>query len=70
MGPARVLFVDDEPNIRLTLPAILNLHGFEVTPAATVAEGLRAIQAQGFACLDLHLRQIVESFLGQDALAA
>jgi DNA-binding response OmpR family regulator len=32
-----ILFVDDEPSIRLTLAAILRQSGFEVTVAATVA---------------------------------
>ncbi|HLH07466.1 MAG TPA: response regulator [Terriglobales bacterium] len=37
---ARILFVDDEPGIRLSLPAVLSIHGFEVTTAGTVAEAL------------------------------
>jgi len=34
----RVLFVDDDRNLRLTFPAILRMHGFEVSVAATVAD--------------------------------
>jgi len=41
----RILFVDDEPNIRLTLPPVLEEHGFEVKAAATVAEALAQINA-------------------------
>jgi DNA-binding response OmpR family regulator len=37
MSSKRILFVDDEPSIRLTLPAILQENGFEVTTAASVA---------------------------------
>jgi len=44
----RLLFVDDEPAIRLTLKAILSKHGFEVTTAATVAEGLQKITSEPF----------------------
>ena len=48
MSPLRMLFVDDEPSIRLTLPAILRMHGHTVEVAATVLEALAAIQAQKF----------------------
>src|SRR5947199_2627572 len=34
----RLLFVDDEPNIRLTLPPILEQFGFQVRLAASVPE--------------------------------
>jgi DNA-binding response OmpR family regulator len=33
MAAKRILFVDDEPAIRTTLPVILQQHGFEVTTA-------------------------------------
>ena len=48
MSRLRMLFVDDEPNIRLTLPQILRMHGHEVEAAATVAEALAAIQKKQF----------------------
>lgn len=48
ISPNRLLFVDDEPNIRATLPVILRRYGFKVTVAATVAEGLDFIQKQQF----------------------
>jgi ActR/RegA family two-component response regulator len=44
----RVLFVDDELNIRVTLPAILERRGFEVAVAATVPEALDAIRSKKF----------------------
>lgn len=44
----RLLFVDDEPAIRTTLPAILRQHGFEVSAAATVAEALFLITSEKF----------------------
>jgi ActR/RegA family two-component response regulator len=47
----RLLFVDDEPVIRLTLAAILGKHGFEVTTAATVAEALQKITSETFEIL-------------------
>jgi len=43
-----MLFVDDEPNIRLTLPEILRLHGHEVEVASSVAEAVTAIAARQF----------------------
>jgi len=46
--PPRLLFVDDEPSIRLTLSAILERNGFQVTVAATVAEALALISAQQY----------------------
>lgn len=44
----RVLFVDDEPAIRMSLPAILRMHGFEVTSASDVGEAVQAIASQPF----------------------
>ncbi len=48
MSPLRMLFVDDEPSIRLTLPAILRMHGHSVEVAATISEALAAIQSRKF----------------------
>jgi ActR/RegA family two-component response regulator len=45
---ARILFVDDEPGIRLSLPAVLTIHGFEVTAAGTVAEALDSMNKRPF----------------------
>lgn len=48
-GPkTRILFADDEPAIRMTLPVILQQHGFEVSVAATVPEALAYINRESF----------------------
>jgi len=44
----KILFVDDEDSIRLTLPPLLQSYGFEVTSAATVAEALGLITDHKF----------------------
>src|SRR6201996_1996842 len=44
----RLLLVDDEAVIRITLSAILSKHDFEVTAAATVAEALQKITTEKF----------------------
>src|SRR4051812_20302121 len=44
----KILFVDDEPAIRTSLPAILRMHGFDVFAAASVSEALQAISSQTF----------------------
>ncbi len=44
----RLLFVDDEEAIRITLAAILRRYGLSVTIAATVAEALHVIKNQKF----------------------
>ena len=44
----RLLFVDDEESIRVTLAIILEKHGFQVTTAASVAEALQKITSQTF----------------------
>jgi CheY-like chemotaxis protein len=49
--PRRILLVDDEAVIRITLSAILSKHGFEVSAAATVAEALQKITSQQFEIL-------------------
>ncbi len=44
----RVLFVDDEPSIRLTFSAVLKGRGFEVVTCANVKEALAAISSERF----------------------
>lgn len=44
----RLLFVDDEPTIRITLKAVLTNNGYEVTTAATVSEALHKITSEKF----------------------
>lgn len=43
-----VLFVDDEPSIRETLPLILQASGFDVTSVANVADALKLIGERRF----------------------
>jgi DNA-binding NtrC family response regulator len=56
---ARVLFVDDEPGIRLTLPHVLAKFGFDVTSVGTVDNALAEIRTEKFEILlsDLNLPQ-------------
>jgi len=55
----RLLFVDDEPGIRHTLPLILRRYGFTVMVAGTVTEALDQIKAQPIDVLlcDLNLER-------------
>ncbi len=48
MPKARILFVDDEASIRLTLPAILKMHDFDVRSEGTVSDALTAINEDHF----------------------
>ncbi len=60
----RILFVDDEPDMRSTMEAILLGEGFDVTTAATVAEALRAINVHKFDALvsDLNIGEPGDGF--------
>jgi ActR/RegA family two-component response regulator len=60
----RLLFVDDEPSIRLTLPPVLQNRGFEVRSAASVPEALAAIERHKFDILlsDLNLSEEGDGF--------
>lgn len=62
-GP-QLLFVDDEPNIRVLMSAILRQHGFAVTVAATVSEALNLIANQRFDVLisDLNIGEAGDGF--------
>jgi DNA-binding NtrC family response regulator len=65
MGPRkRLLFVDDESSIRLTLPPILQENGFEVKTAATVPEALGEISDSRFDVLvsDLNINESGDGF--------
>jgi len=66
----KLLFVDDEPNIRLTLPPILEMHGFTVTVAATVAEALTLINNRKFDVLlsDLNIGHPGDGFVVVSAM--
>jgi DNA-binding response OmpR family regulator len=60
----RLLFVDDEPGIRHTLPLILRRYGFTVMVAGTVSEALGQIKAQPHDLLlcDLNLEREHDGF--------
>lgn len=60
----KILFVDDEPAIRATLPLILKQDGFEVSVAATVAEALAYINREAFDVLlaDLNIGERGDGF--------
>jgi two-component system response regulator RegA len=60
----RILFADDEPAIRMTLPVILQQEGFEVSVAATVAEALAYINRDPFDVLlaDLNIGERGDGF--------
>jgi DNA-binding response OmpR family regulator len=60
----KLLFVDDEPTIRTTLSAILEQQGFQVTVAATVAEGLSYIMEERYDILisDLNIGEPGDGF--------
>jgi DNA-binding response OmpR family regulator len=64
MSSLRMLFVDDEPTIRITLPEILRLHGHEVEVASTVSEALAAINSRNFDVLisDLNIGSAGDGF--------
>jgi len=62
--PRNILFVDDEPTLRVTLPAILQQRGHSVTTAATVGEALKQIQTGVFDVLisDLNIGEPGDGF--------
>ena len=60
----RILFVDDEENIRLTLTLILRERGFQVTAAASIQEAEDILKAQDFDVLlsDLNIEHEGDGF--------
>ncbi len=64
MPPVRILFVDDEEAIRITLSAVLSKHGYQVDVAATVGEALSRITNDRFDVLiaDLNVGQPGDGF--------
>lgn len=66
----RLLFVDDEPNLRLTLPPLMEQHGFTVKSAATVAEALDFIKRSTFDALicDINIDTESDGFIVVQAM--
>jgi DNA-binding NtrC family response regulator len=60
----RLLFVDDEPSIRLTLPPVLEDHGFAVTTAESVDDAIETMDTARFDVLlsDLNIGQEGDGF--------
>jgi len=60
----RILLVDDEPSILLTLATILGQEGYSVATAGTVSEALRYINQEGFDALiaDLNIGEPGDGF--------
>jgi ActR/RegA family two-component response regulator len=61
----RLLFVDDDPSIRKTLPAILAAEGFDCTTVATVPEAISEISRHTFDILlsDLNIGEPGDGFI-------
>jgi DNA-binding NtrC family response regulator len=60
-----MLFVDDEPSIRLTLPPILEAQGFQVRVADGIASALQEVSSQKFDVLlsDLNISEAGDGFV-------
>src|SRR5260370_39881947 len=60
-----MLFVDDEPSIRFTLPPILEEQGFQVSVADSIASALQEVWSQKFYVLlsDLNINEPRDGFL-------
>src|SRR3569832_1918411 len=60
----RILFVDDEDSIRLSLPLVLQQRGFEVKVAGSVAEAVAKIKSNTFDVLlsDLYFGEVGVGF--------
>jgi ActR/RegA family two-component response regulator len=70
MNNSRLLLVDDEASIRLTLGTILELRGYTVTAVGSVAEALAAIQNDSYDVLvsDLNIGQPYDGFMIASAM--
>jgi ActR/RegA family two-component response regulator len=70
MSNSRLLLVDDEASIRLTLGTILQLRGYQVTAVGSVAEALTAIQSDPYDVLvsDLNIGQPYDGFMIASAM--
>jgi len=65
-----LLFVDDEPSIRMTLPPVLQKAGFEVRVAESVTDALFEINARQFDAVisDLNIGEEGDGFLVTSAM--
>ncbi len=63
--PIRLLFVDDEEGIRLTLAALLARNGFDVTSVATVRDALTQVNSMHYDVLlcDLNIEKPGDGFV-------
>jgi ActR/RegA family two-component response regulator len=70
MDRKRILFVDDEASIRVTLPPVLEQRGFEVRVAASVPDALFEINSHSFDVLlcDLNITEEGDGFLVVSAM--
>jgi len=70
MKPARILFVDDEPAIRLTIPERLRRQGFSVRAVGTVNQALAEITSARFDVLisDLSFDRPADGFIVVSAM--
>lgn len=59
MRELRVLIVDDEPDIRATVSAMLEIEGYEVSEAANGADALHAVEEQSPDVILLDMRMPV-----------
>src|SRR6266851_3117400 len=66
--PPRVLIVDDEESVTITMAAILEMDGYSVATALRAAEALEQIRAEEFDLVLTDLR--LDDFDGMDVLAA
>jgi ActR/RegA family two-component response regulator len=66
----RLLFVDDEESIRLTLPPLLERQGFEVTAVGSVADALVQVNCVNYEVLicDLNIQRQGDGFLVVSAM--
>lgn len=66
----RLLFVDDEESIRLTLPPLLARQGFEVTAVGSVADALVQVNCVNYEVLicDLNIQRQGDGFLVVSAM--
>ncbi len=65
----RILLVDDELAILLTLKAILELNGFDVVTAASAREGIEKLEAEEFHMVITDMRMETET-AGYDVIRA